>query len=133
MAKIVFGAALSHSPLMNFPVTADHEQIERFKAALSEVRRQLEAAKPDVLVIFGPDHFRALFYDVMPAFLIGTGDVSGWGDWDTPQGPFATHATLAGHILASLLGDGFEPAFSRDIKVDHGVTQPLQLLNLTHI
>src|SRR5205814_9802795 len=103
----------------------------RFTSALQEVRRRLEAAKPDVLVIFGPDHFRTLFYDLMPAFVIGIGSVEGWGDWDTPRGPFITHPVFAKYILDNVLRDGFEPAFSRDLKIDHGVTQPLQLLNAT--
>ncbi len=129
MANIVFGAALSHSPLMNFPVKQDAGQIATFQAAVLAVRERLAASKPDVLVVFGPDHFRTLFYDLMPAFAIGIGNVGGWGDWDTPTGPFETHPALAKHILENLLADGFEPSFSKDIKVDHGVTQPLQLLN----
>src|SRR5262245_5574337 len=130
MANIVFGAALSHSPLMNFPVKKDHDQIGRFKTAVQQIGERLHAAKPDVLVIFGPYHFRALFRDLMPAFVIGVGIVEGWGDWNTPRGPFATYPALAKHILDNALNDGFEPAFSHDIRVDHGVTQPLQMLNV---
>src|SRR4051812_18387891 len=103
MANIVFGAALSHSPLINFVAKRDHEQIQTFTAALQEVRGRLEATKPDVLVIFGPDHFRTLFYDLMPAFVIGIGSVEGWGDWDTPRGPFVTNPVFAKHILDNLL------------------------------
>ena len=129
MATIAFGAALSHSPLMNFPISKDHEQLERFKLAVQGLAAQLSETKPDVLVVFGPDHFRTLFFDLMPAFVIGSGKVAGWGDWDTPSGPFATKPDLAQHILEHVLQDGFEPAFSRDLKVDHGITQPIQLMN----
>lgn len=131
MAEIVFGAALSHSPMMNFPLKKDQAKVDRFKAAVGGIARQLQAAAPDVILIFGPDHFRTLFYDLMPSFVIGIGSIEGWGDWDTPRGPFTPHPLLAEHLLRTTLEDGFEPAFSREIKVDHGVTQPLELLGLT--
>jgi len=130
MATIVFGGALSHSPLMNVPLQGDHDLVQRFSAAVGELGRLLSEAEPDVLVVFGPDHFRALFYDLMPAFVVGVGALDGWGDWASPVGPFVTRPALAKHILTSVMADGFEPAFSYDLKVDHGVSQPLQLLGL---
>lgn len=130
MARIVFGGALSHSPLMNVPLEADQDLIRRFSAAVGELGRLLSEARPDVLVVFGPDHFRALFYDLMPAFVIGVGRLDGWGDWASPAGPFVARPVLAKHILDAVMQDGFEPAFSYDLKVDHGVSQPLQLLGL---
>ena len=27
---------------------------------------------PDLVVVFGPDHFNGFFYELMPAFCIGT-------------------------------------------------------------
>src|ERR1051326_8796436 len=125
MAEIVFAAAMSHSPLMNFPVEGDQAQIEHFKKAISETERRLQSARPDVVLLFGPDHFRSLFYDLMPAFLIGTERVAGWGDWNTPVGPFKIHSALANHIL-NVTTDTFDPAFSLELKLDHGSPQPLQ-------
>jgi len=132
MAQIVFAAALSHSPLINYPFHKDREAIARFQAALQVVRGRLNDCRPDVIVVFGPDHFRALFLDLMPSFIVGIGKVAGWGDWNTPEGPFATKPVLAQHILQTAMQEGFDPAFSHDIKVDHGVTQPLQLLDVEH-
>jgi 2,3-dihydroxyphenylpropionate 1,2-dioxygenase len=129
----VFGGAMSHSPMMNYPIPKDHEQVEVFKSAIAEMGRRIRAAKADVIVIFGPDHFRALFYDLMPAFVIGVGSVAGWGDWNTPEGPFLTCPPLAKHILKSALNEGFDPASSYDIKVDHGVVQPIQLMDLADL
>ena len=130
MATIVFGGALSHSPLMNVTLRGDHDLVQRFQAAVAEMARLISDAEPDVLVVFGPDHFRALFYDLMPAFVVGVGRLDGWGDWESPAGPFATQPDLAKHILNDVMQHGFEPAFSYDLKVDHGVSQPLQLLGL---
>jgi 2,3-dihydroxyphenylpropionate 1,2-dioxygenase len=131
MATIVFGGALSHSPMMNYPIDRDHDAVARFKSAVAEMSRLIHQASPDAIVIFGPDHFRALFCDLMPAFVVAVDRVQGWGDWNTPVGPFATSGALAKHIVAALLNTGFDPACSYDIKVDHGVTQPLQLMDLT--
>jgi 2,3-dihydroxyphenylpropionate 1,2-dioxygenase len=133
MAKIVFGGAMSHSPMMNYPIPRDHDQVAVFKRAVAEMGRRIREVKPDVVVIFGPDHFRALFYDLMPAFVIGVGRVAGWGDWHTPIGPFATCPTLAKHVLKTTLTEGFDPASSYDIKVDHGVIQPVQLMDLADL
>ncbi|MDE3156842.1 MAG: hypothetical protein KGN76_17210 [Acidobacteriota bacterium] len=128
MATIVFGGALSHSPLMNVTLQGDHDLVQRFQAGVAELASRLSDAEPDVLVVFGPDHFRALFYDLMPAFVVGVGRLDGWGDWQSPAGPFSTRGDLATHVLTDVMAHGFEPAFSYDLKVDHGVTQPLQLL-----
>src|SRR5439155_18149941 len=57
----------------------------------------------------------------------------GWGDWNQPAGPFSTHPRMANHILDTLLSQDFHPAFSHEIKVDHGITQPLPLLGLEAI
>ena len=130
MASIVFGGALSHSPMMNYPITRDHAPVERFRSAVREMGVRLRAAKPDAIVLFGPDHFRALFYDLMPAFTVGLHGISGWGDWNTPEGPFPASPGFGESIVQALLADGFEPAFSHELKVDHGITQPLQLMNL---
>jgi len=133
MARIVFCGAMSHSPLMNFPSEKDREPIARFRAAVAVMAEQLHAARPDVVIIFGPDHFRTLFCDLMPAFALGTDHIEGWGDWNTPAGPFETNRELAEHILAAVFSEGFDAAFSREIKIDHGITQPVQLLELSDI
>jgi 2,3-dihydroxyphenylpropionate 1,2-dioxygenase len=133
MASIIFGGALSHSPMMNYPIARDHAPVERFRSAVHEMGTRLRTSKPDAIVLFGPDHFRALFYDMMPAFAIGVRTISGWGDWNTPVGPFPAATALADHIVNTLLADGYEPAFSHELKVDHGITQPLQLMNLEDV
>jgi 2,3-dihydroxyphenylpropionate 1,2-dioxygenase len=92
--------------------------------------RQLLAARPDVLVVFGPDHFRTLFYDNMPAWCIGVGRVDGWGDWETPTGPFATAPGFARHLVRHLLDHDFDPAYSYALQVDHGISEVPQLCEL---
>jgi 2,3-dihydroxyphenylpropionate 1,2-dioxygenase len=131
MAQIVAAGALAHSPLINKPPPdKDAPQIAAYRGYAADLGRRIMAVRPDVVLIFGQDHFRTLFYDMMPAFLVGTGRIDAWGDWDTPNGPFTTAPELARHIHRSLLVEGFDPACSYDLKVDHGITQPLQLCDL---
>jgi 2,3-dihydroxyphenylpropionate 1,2-dioxygenase len=133
MATVVFCGAISHSPMMNYPIDRDHDRVDRFRKAAAEMSRRIQDAGTEAIVMFGPDHFRTLFYDLMPSFVIGVGDVSGWGDWNTPAGPFETHPALAAHILQTTREAGFDAALSQEIRVDHGITQPLQLMELTDI
>ena len=119
--------------MMNLPIPKDHDRVERFRVAVAQLASRLREAKPDVLVIFGPDHFRTLFYDLMPAFTLGRDRVSGWGDWNTPVGPFLSSSSLADHIVQTCLAHDVDITFSYDLKVDHGVTQPLQLMELTDL
>lgn len=135
MATIVCGGALSHSPLMNRTADeiANSELIARFRSSARAMGQRVNESRPDVVIVFGPDHFRTLFYDLLPAFLIGTGDVQGWGDWNTPTGPFRTHPELARHIHTELLDEDFDPASSRDLKVDHGITQAVELLGIADL
>jgi 2,3-dihydroxyphenylpropionate 1,2-dioxygenase len=134
MAEIVIGGALSHSPLMSLVVPEDELQsVAAFRDSARALGGRLRAAKPDALVIFAQDHFRTVFYNNMPAFLIGVGEVSQWGDWRGPTGPLKTDSALARHIARSLFDLNFEPSVSYDIRVDHGISQVLELLDMTDV
>ena len=63
----------SHSPLM----TTDVEETERGVQASSSTSSisasaALHKFNPDLVVVFGPDHFNGFFYELMPMFCIGT-------------------------------------------------------------
>jgi 2,3-dihydroxyphenylpropionate 1,2-dioxygenase len=134
MAEIVAGGALSHSPLLNFEAPEEaRAQADAYRKAARELGAAIRSARPDVLVVFAQDHFRTLFYDNMPAFLVGVGSVERWGDWHGKAGPLATDSALARHVARGLFERGFEPAVSYDLKVDHGVGQALDLLDLEDI
>ncbi len=55
-------------------------------------------AKADVLLVFGQDHFSSFLYDNMPAFCLGVGQLSAWGDWGTRQGELPTCSPLRAAI-----------------------------------
>lgn len=131
MAKIVGAATISHSPLINIvPVDADPEKIARYRIAALDLGKKIKATNPHLVIVFGQDHQRSFFMDHLPAFCIGVERVDGWGDFGTAKGPFKNHPGLARHILSVLVDNGIEPSQSYDLRVDHGITQPIQLLDL---
>lgn len=132
MADIVIGAALSHSPVMNFEAPADAQaQVAAYRQAARELGEEIRAARPDALIVIAQDHFRTSFYNNMPAFLIGVGDVARWGDWRGTTGPLKTDVELARGIARGLFERSFEPSVSYDMKVDHGTSQVLELFGMT--
>lgn len=128
MAVIVGSVSLSHSPFwdLTFDVAGAGEQFVR---GVAQARDLVKELKPDVFVVFGPDHFRNFFYDVLPPFCIGVNKVEGVGDYGLPLGPLPGAPGLGGAIYEYVLGHGFDPAISVRMGVDHGITQPYVALD----
>lgn len=128
MAQVARGVLASHTTLMNtrWDEVAHLDEAVAFKQALLEARRSLIAADVDVAVVIGPNHFRGLWLDLMPAITVGVGEVLGAGEHGTPSGPQPTDASLARHLLDGLIDAGFDPAFSARLQVDHGITHAIQ-------
>lgn len=117
---------LSHTPLRGLSdpgpdVTAEVDQL------LERQRQEVEAFDPELIILFGPDHYNGLFYDLMPQFVIATDAIS-VGDYGTTPGSLGVHSGLAAQLHAHLLEDGFDAAISHRLQVDHGCTQTLEEL-----
>ncbi|MCC5574653.1 2,3-dihydroxyphenylpropionate 1,2-dioxygenase [Microtetraspora sp. AC03309] len=124
MASVIGCINLSHSPFWNIaPPLAPGAPGGRFTAAVDGLRRLAAELSPDAVVIFGPDHARGIFYDLMPPFTIGVERVQGVGDYDTPSGDLPVADSLARQVFEGVTNRGFDPAISLDLRVDHGVTQ----------
>ncbi len=117
---------ISHTPLLDLNPVPDEANVD-LRAALAEAARQVRAFAPELVVMFGPDHFNGFFHDLMPAICIGT-EATAIGDYGTPAGRVNVSGADALALAAHLIGAGFDPAVSRRMVVDHGVAQPLQLL-----
>lgn len=130
MSTVVAGVAASHSTLMNTHWDeVDHlEGAHRFRDGLHAARDFLAERKPDTVVVIGSNHFRGLFLDLMPSITVGVGEVNGAGEADTPAGPLPVDTVLAKALVDGLVEDGFDPAFSLRLTVDHGITHSLQHL-----
>lgn len=116
----------AHTPLMNYlqPKAAVAQPI---RDNLGVLARQVEAFNPEVVVVFGPDHFAGFFYDLMPPFCVGiraqaTGDFEISSDGKSYNVP----EDLACRMVASLHAAGVDAAMSYRMRADHGFAQALE-------
>jgi 2,3-dihydroxyphenylpropionate 1,2-dioxygenase len=128
MPQIQGFIAISHSPFWDMAEDVDGAGAE-FAHAAYRARALVTKHAPDALVVFGPDHFRNFFYDVMPAFCIGFETVEAFGDYGTPKGPLPVAKTLGRHIYKSVAEADFDPAYSLRMGIDHGIAQPYAVLD----
>lgn len=127
MAEIVGLVALSHSPFWDLSFDVEGTGAA-FVNGVKKAQKIVAEKKPDALVIFGPDHFRNFFYDVLPPFCIGVESVTGFGDYGSPKGSIPTATGLGRDIYDRVMERGFDPAFSLNMGVDHGISQPYAAL-----
>ena len=138
MASLVGAFAASHGPLIvrEWQRVPD-EQKRRMAAAYRELGKRLSAAKPDVLVVVSPDHWSNFFLDNYPAVCIGVGETNEGPPepWmkDFPHRTVPGHPGLAMHIADQALREGFEPAVSHRLKLDHGSCIPLWRMELERL
>ncbi|MET3354320.1 UNVERIFIED_ORG: 2,3-dihydroxyphenylpropionate 1,2-dioxygenase [Xanthobacter viscosus] len=127
---IVGAICMSHSPLLD-KVRAPAETEAAFNEALERVRDKVFALKPDLAVVFYPDHLNGFFYDLLPAFCVG---IEGYsvGDYGSSAGRLTVPVPLAEELVRSIIHDGVDTALSYKIVVDHGAVQPLELLAIGH-
>ncbi|CAM5783420.1 MAG: 3-carboxyethylcatechol 2,3-dioxygenase [Burkholderiales bacterium] len=117
---------LSHSPLMGLnPISPTVERELQF--ALAELREQVLAFQPELIVLVAPDHYNGFFNELMPPFCIGT-EAESVGDYLTPPGSLNVDTVTAVTLAERLMDEDFDIAVSRRMVVDHGFAQPLQML-----
>jgi aromatic ring-opening dioxygenase catalytic subunit (LigB family) len=131
MAEIVSIHATSHTPVMiNFAdaiVPADRDEIF---AAFRSVGEEIASARPDAVVVISDDHVHNFFMNNFPAFCIGaaasyTTPVEHW--LKIEKQTLRGDSELGAYLLGEALQSGFDPAFSMDLTLDHGVLTPLHL------
>lgn len=128
MSEIVGMFAISHAPSWDVNTEVEGPG-SRFAAAAQSAMNDLRKLEPSVTVVFGPDHFRNFFYDVLPAFCVGVREVEAIGDYTSPEGPLPGMESLGRHIHAYLMDNGYDPAISLRMGIDHGISQPYSLFD----
>jgi 2,3-dihydroxyphenylpropionate 1,2-dioxygenase len=124
MSEIVGLVAMSHSPFATLlPPNNPEEPGGKFLADSARVAAAVARLAPDAVVVIGPDHFHANFYDVMPPFVLGVEEVVGFGDFGSRSGPLPVAMRLAWSIRDGLTDAGFDLSLSYALTVDHGVVQ----------
>ncbi|MEZ0163441.1 extradiol ring-cleavage dioxygenase [Kineococcus sp. LSe6-4] len=99
-----------------------------WKQKVESYRETLTAARPDVLVMVGADHFHQLFYDNYPTFLIGKApkyDTTFYNEerhFGMPRFVLEGDESLSGHLHRGLIERDFDFAVSHELKIDHSIT-----------
>jgi len=128
MSELVGFVGISHSPFATLLAPPGvGEPGAQFLSDADRVAKAVTELAPDAVVVIGPDHFHANFYDVMPAFVVGIETAVGFGDFGSSAGPLPLQTTLAWDIFDGLGESGFDPALSYSLTVDHGIVQGYEM------
>jgi len=131
--SLVFAGVCSHAPgITGRAARADPAVRDAFYAALDGMRVEVEASRPDVLVVIAAEHFANFFMNNMPAFCVGMAEEY--------EGPIEDEAWLgirrrripgAPHLSRRLIADAMRDvdlAYAEEWKFDHGIMVPLNFL-----
>lgn len=115
---------LSHTPLRGRNNPAP-EIVAEVEAQLARARAEVEAFDPELILLFAPDHYNGLFYDLMPPFVLATEAIS-VEDYGTLPGKLSIPKELAMQLQRHLLDSDIDMTLSHRLQVDHGCTQTLE-------
>lgn len=82
---------------------------------------ELRAFNPDLVVVFGGDHYDGIHLKLMPAFVVGQ-IATGLNDCGGYPGPLNVPEEIAYSCAETLIENGFDIATSYAMEVDHGFT-----------
>lgn len=130
MSTVVAGFATSHTALMiREQAAADPQQVSNVMRGFAEIKQKLKDAAVNSIVVVGSDHGKTFLLDNMPAFCIGVGsECEGWADAGVPAYTVKVHQDLAHCLLQEAMNSGFDPAFSAEMRLDHGFMCPLHFI-----
>lgn len=134
MAELVGVFAASHTPVMlNFPDAIPDDDRAAIFGAFQALGDELKRAEPQSVIVVSDDHLHNFFLDNFPAFCIGAAaaystPVEHWlkAEKQTLRGD----GDLGAHLLGEALRHGFDPSFSMELTLDHGVLTPLHLAGI---
>ena len=134
MATIVGGIGTSHVPAIGGAIARQQQQSEQWRPffdAYRPAQEWLEAARPDVAVVFYNDHGLNFFLDAMPTFAVGAAAEYRNADegWGLPvTAPYVGDPDLSWRIIEDLVEEEFDITSCQRMLVDHAFTIPMKLL-----
>lgn len=114
---------LSHTPLRDYN-DPDASIVKEVDEVIAKARAEVEAFDPELIILFAPDHYNGLFYDLMPPYVIATAAES-VGDYSSLPGSLSVDADAAMALLKFLFANDIDMTLSHRLQVDHGCTQTL--------
>lgn len=131
--SLVFAGVCSHAPgITGRAHMADPDDKATFYAALDGMREQLEASKPDAIIVLAAEHFANFFMNNMPAYCIGmgaeyTGPIEDPEWLGIPRTKVPGNPDLSRRIIQTVMND-VDVAYAEEWKFDHGISVPLNFL-----
>lgn len=131
--SLVFAGACSHAPGITARAErADPKLKDGFYSALNQMRQDMEAAKPDALIVVAAEHFANFFMNNMPAYAMGMapyyeGPIED-PDWlKIKRQKIPGNEVLSKKLIENIMQD-IDLAYSAEWKFDHGISVPLNFL-----
>ena len=115
-------ACVPHVPLLSMQ---ERKVNSSFWDAYEDRIAELRAFDPELVVVFGGDHYDGLHLKLMPAIVVGQ-IATGLDDCGGTAGPLNVPADIAYECAKFLIEDGFDIATSYAMDVDHGFTNVIQ-------
>ena len=132
--SLVFTGVCSHAPGITARAhMANPDDHEALRAGFEVLREQLEAARPDAVMIVAAEHFANFFMNNMPAFVVGMGETYS-GPIEDPDWLCIPHRKVRGapdlgrRLIAEML-QTVDVAYCEEWQFDHGIIVPLHLLD----
>jgi 2,3-dihydroxyphenylpropionate 1,2-dioxygenase len=130
---LVFAGVCSHAPgITGRAERADPTVRDAFYAALDGMRADLEASRPDALIVVAAEHFANFFMDNMPSFAIGMADHydgpiedPGWLAIEKVRVP--GDRDLSQRMITGIMQTS-DVAYAEEWRFDHGIMVPLNFL-----
>ncbi len=119
----------SHTPLMDH-VETDPTVDAQVRDHFSNLAKVVRDYDPELIIIFSPDHFRGVFYDILPAFTIGV-RATAIGDYGIGSGAYNVPEELAVDCIRTVFAQDVDVGMSYRFRADHGFSQLLVLLGET--
>lgn len=129
----VFLGIMSHAPALTGRIAgAVAEDRDAVLDGFAALRAQLEAARPDLLVVVAAEHFANFFMNNMPAYAVGMAD-SYKGPVEDEEWLKIEHVMVPGDAAASRalieqLLESVDVSYCEEWKFDHGIMVPLHYI-----
>ena len=129
-AGIVGGVCMAHAPqFFTLPETEDKATVARIMDLAAENGARLKALKPDVTICIANDHANQFLLHCVPSFTFHRGKRAEGAFAGRDYG-FDVASDVSTGLIRYLQDEGFDPAFSSNMKLDYSFGIPLTFLGV---
>jgi aromatic ring-opening dioxygenase catalytic subunit (LigB family) len=128
--SLEYAGICCHAPgITNRPEKADPQDLHQLRQEFATMREEIEAVRPDVLIVISAEHFGNFFSNNMPTYSVGMADYYEGPiedpDWlGIPKVQVPGDSEVARSLIENLLHET-DVGFSQEWKFDHGMMVPL--------